>query len=178
MATSIPSCSPCNTHHITIPSLVWCTECDEGLCSQCQKHHAASKGSRNHNTLPITEYQELPSEVQKINHYCDKHNEKYTIYCIKHECPCCGSCIVEDHIGCQELYRLSYIIDKSETAKASIEIQQSLSDLAENIKRIRQNRENNLKTLSENKVNIEQKIGQKKRPGRESTVIWIRCKMK
>lgn len=97
MATSIPLCGSCDLQHITKPSIVWCTDCEEGLCSECQKHHSVSKPSRNHSTLPINEYQELPSDVQQITQNCDKHDEKYTVYCKTHECPCCGSCVVESH---------------------------------------------------------------------------------
>lgn len=158
MASSIPPCGPCDIQHITKPSIVWCTECEEGLCPQCLKHHTASKASRNHNTMPITEYQELPSDVKKFTENCDKHNEKYTIYCRKHECPCCGSCVVEDHIDCRDFVRLTNIIDKAKTSVFLNEIEQSLSEMAENIERIRQNRENNIKTISEKKQHIEKEI--------------------
>lgn len=158
MATSIPLCGSCDLQHITKPSIVWCTDCEEGLCSECQKHHSVSKPSRNHSTLPINEYQELPSDVQQITQNCDKHDEKYTVYCKTHECPCCGSCVVEDHISCRDFSRLTDIIDKSKTSEALNEIEQSLSEMAENIQRIRQNREKNMKTLSEQKRHIEQEI--------------------
>ncbi|XP_052065205.1 uncharacterized protein LOC127704999 [Mytilus californianus] len=158
MATSKPSCGACDRQNITKSPIVWCTDCDEGLCSECQKHHRVSKPSQNHNTLPITEFHELPKDVQQITQNCDKHNEKYTIYCKKHKCPCCGNCVVEDHIDCRDFSRLTDIIDKTKTSEALIEIEQSLADLAENIQRIRHNRENNLKTLSEKKSYIEKEI--------------------
>ncbi|XP_071121994.1 uncharacterized protein [Mytilus edulis] len=158
MATSIPSCGPCDMQHVTKTSIVWCTECEEGLCPQCLKHHTASKASRNHNTMPITEFKELPSEVQQITETCDKHNERYTIYCKKHECICCGSCVVIDHIDCREFSRLTDIIDKTKTSEALDEIDESLAELAENIQRLHQNRIKNIKTLSEKKRHIEQEI--------------------
>lgn len=108
--------------------------------------------------MSITEYQELPIEVQQTTENCDKHNEKYTVYCKKHECPCCGSCVVIDHIDCREFSRLTDIIDKTKTSESLNEIEQSLSELAENIQRIRQNRIKNMKTLSEKKRHIEQEI--------------------
>ncbi|CAC5388390.1 unnamed protein product [Mytilus coruscus] len=113
MASSIPSCGPCDTQHISKPSIAWCTLCDKGLCLECKKHPTVSTASRNHNTLPISEYQELARDVQQITENCDKHNEKYTIYCKKHESPCCGSCFVEDHIDCRDFSRLKDIIDRT-----------------------------------------------------------------
>ncbi|CAG2191503.1 unnamed protein product [Mytilus edulis] len=38
-------------------SVMWCSECDEGLCDVCSEQHGASKSSRNHSIIPITEYQ-------------------------------------------------------------------------------------------------------------------------
>ncbi|CAC5388387.1 unnamed protein product [Mytilus coruscus] len=82
MATSIPLCGAYELQHIRKPSIVWCTDCEEGLCSECQNYHSVSKPSRNHNTLSINEYQELPSDVQQITQNCGKHDEKkaFTYY--------------------------------------------------------------------------------------------------
>ncbi|CAG2194884.1 unnamed protein product [Mytilus edulis] len=66
MATSSPSCGVCDLRHNTKPSIVWCTECDEGLCTECQEHHSLSKASRYHNVIPINEYQKLPIDVLKL----------------------------------------------------------------------------------------------------------------
>ncbi|VDI28108.1 blast:Transcription intermediary factor 1-beta [Mytilus galloprovincialis] len=100
MASSSQNCGVCDLRHINKPSIIWCTECDEGLCQECQEHHSLSKGSRNHNTIAITEYQTLPNDVLKITQYCNIHKDKFIIYCRKHERPCCRKCIVETHKEC------------------------------------------------------------------------------
>ncbi|CAG2200590.1 unnamed protein product [Mytilus edulis] len=63
MASNWSVCGVCDYRHITKPSVVWCSECDEGLCDECKDHHSISKGTRNHDTVSITTYQKLPNET-------------------------------------------------------------------------------------------------------------------
>ncbi|CAG2214014.1 unnamed protein product [Mytilus edulis] len=69
MAASFQSCGVCDLRHITKPSIVWCTECDEGLCAECQGHHSLSQASRSHSVIPIAAYEKLPADVLKITQY-------------------------------------------------------------------------------------------------------------
>lgn len=160
MASSIPLCGICDLRSINKPSILWCFECEEGLCAECKDHHSLSKGSRNHDTVTISEYQKLPSDVIKITQNCGKHDEKFTIYCKKHECLCCGSCIVENHMECRDFDKMADIVQNTNFSNVFYEIEQSLTDLSDNIKNIRNNKEQNLKRLSEEKKQIEQKIKQ------------------
>ena len=49
-------CGICEAQHITKYADQWCPECDEGLCSDCEKHHNISKASRNHGVISIESY--------------------------------------------------------------------------------------------------------------------------
>ncbi|XP_052065980.1 uncharacterized protein LOC127705676 [Mytilus californianus] len=158
MATSSLNCGVCDLRHISKLSVVWCTECDEGLCEGCQEHHSLSKGTRNHTVIPINEYHKLPSDVVKISQFCDKHDEKFSIYCKMHECPCCRNCIVESHNKCQQFSKLEDVINNVKSSNAFYEIEQTLEEVAENIEKIRQDRQNNLKTLPETRKQIEKEI--------------------
>ncbi|CAG2186059.1 unnamed protein product [Mytilus edulis] len=160
MASSTPLCGVCDQSNITKSSTIWCFDCDEGLCSECKDHHSRSKGTRKHCTLPISEYQKIPCDIVKITQTCDKHNEKFTIYCKKHECLCCGSCIVENHMECRDFDKLVDVIPNVKLSNAFYEIEQSFVELSTNIQIIRNDRENNLKRLSENKTQIEKEIKQ------------------
>jgi hypothetical protein len=50
----------CEVQHITKDADQWCPECDEGLCSDCEKYHQTSKASRNHGVISIENYHKLP----------------------------------------------------------------------------------------------------------------------
>ncbi|XP_071123645.1 uncharacterized protein [Mytilus edulis] len=158
MATSSLSCGVWDLRHITKPSALWCSECDEGLCECCQEHHSLSKASRNHTVIPISEYKKIPKDIVQISQLFDKHNEKYIIYCQKHECPCCSSCIVQNHNKCDEIVKLDDVIHNAKTSNTLYEIEQTLAEVTENIKKIMKDRQNNLKTLSETQKKIENEI--------------------
>ena len=85
MSSSPSFCGICDMRHISKPSEVWCPQCEEGLCTECIEHHSLVKLSRNHTTIPIEEYQKLPSYVLEIKEHCDEHHEKFDLYCKEHE---------------------------------------------------------------------------------------------
>lgn len=160
MASSVPSCGVCQYQHVFKTASIWCSDCDEGLCIDCSKHHGISKGTRKHVTIPISEYQNLPDYITNIKQTCSTHDENYQIYCNEHECPCCSKCIVENHKKCQNISNLDDVVKNTKTSNAFWEIHETLNKVAENIKQIRQDKNNNLKTLSEKRKQIECEIQQ------------------
>ncbi|CAG2231473.1 unnamed protein product [Mytilus edulis] len=158
MAAQSQSCGVCDLRHLTKPSIVWCTECDEGLCTECQEHHSLSKASRSHSVIPIAAYQKLPANILKITQYCSSHDKKYQFYCQKHECPCCSTCIVECHKECREIVELENIIRNAKSSNAMCEIEESLVEIAENLKKIRQHQQDNLLTFKEKRKEIEKEL--------------------
>ncbi|XP_071121527.1 uncharacterized protein MAL8P1.12-like [Mytilus edulis] len=158
MAASSQSCGVCDLRHIKKPCIVWCTECDEGLCSDCKEHHSLSKSSRSHSVIPIAEYQKLLADVLKITQYCTSHDKKYQFYCQKHECPCCSTCIVECHKECREIAELEKIIRNAKSSNAMCEIEESLVEIADNLKKIRQHQQVNLSKFKEKRKEIEKEI--------------------
>ena len=48
MATSTVACDICSVRHITKSSAVWCSECDEGFCTDCKEYHSLAKATRDH----------------------------------------------------------------------------------------------------------------------------------
>ncbi|XP_063399118.1 uncharacterized protein LOC134683731 [Mytilus trossulus] len=158
MTSNWSVCGVCDYRHITKPSIVWCSECDEGLCEECNEHHGISKGTRNHGTVCITEYKKLPNKVLQLVLSCDKHNEKYQIFCKKHDCPCCKKCIVETHNDCKDLTDIDDILRDIKSSNAFAEIVLSLSEVAKNFKRLRTNWEENLASLGKKIREIEKAV--------------------
>ncbi|XP_071121276.1 uncharacterized protein [Mytilus edulis] len=160
MTSSEPSCAVCEFQHVLKSASIWCSDCDEGLCIDCSKHHGISKATRKHVTIPISEYKTLPTYITNIKQTCSTHDEKYLIYCNEHECACCSKCIVERHTKCQNISNLDDVVKNTKTSNAFLEIHESVNEVAENIKRIRQDKNNNLKTLSEQRKQIERDVQQ------------------
>ncbi|CAC5407914.1 unnamed protein product [Mytilus coruscus] len=158
MSSDWSVCGVCDYRNITKSPVVWCSECEEGLCKECKDHHGISKGSRNHDTVSIAEYQKLPNEVLQLSRSCNKHNEKYVLFCKKHDCPCCKKCVVESHTECKELTDIDDITRNIKSSNAFADIEQTLLEIAENIKRLRINREDNLTSIGKKRREIEKEV--------------------
>ncbi|XP_052065987.1 uncharacterized protein LOC127705683 [Mytilus californianus] len=158
MAKSSLSCGVCDLRHTNKPAIVWCTECDEGLCTECQEHHSLSKGTKNHRVILITEYLKLPSDVLKISQYCSKHNKQFQIYCRKHESPCCSKCTVESHNECRDIVDLHDVIQNTKASNALCEIEETFVEVAENLNKIRLYHKKNLSTFIDSRKEIENEI--------------------
>ncbi|XP_071181378.1 kinesin heavy chain-like [Mytilus edulis] len=150
-------CSVCNQRKITKPSVVWCSECNEGLCEDYREHHSLSNATTNHETVPIAKYTKLPAEVLRVAQFCQIHNEKYELFRRKHDSPCCKQC-VEMHNKCKDLTDINNMIGNIKSSAAFLEIDHTLSEVADNFKRIRINREENLASIREKRKAIEIQI--------------------
>ena len=60
MSSSPTFCGICDIRHISKPSVVWCPDCEEGLCAECIEYRSLVKLSPGHTTMPIAEYRNLP----------------------------------------------------------------------------------------------------------------------
>ncbi|XP_052064538.1 uncharacterized protein LOC127704475 [Mytilus californianus] len=163
MASSSQSCGVCDRRYINKPLIVWCVECEEGLCEECLEHHSLSKGSRNHKTISITEYHKIPSEVLMISRYCSTHKDKFILYCRKHELPCCSQCIVESHTKCHDIDNLDDVIQNVKTSKGFYEIEETLIEVTENLQKIRQHQQANLLTLGEKRKEFKKEMKETRR---------------
>ena len=157
--SSYPSvCGICDIRHISKPSEVWCPDCEEGLCAECIEYHSSVKPSRGHTTLPIEEYQKLPSYVLEIKEHCNEHHEKFKLYCKQHGCPCCGICMVETHRDCLDVIIIENIVKDMKKSEIFNEIEELIKEMTEAIGKIRQNRETNSSTVREQKIIVENEI--------------------
>ncbi|CAC5423042.1 unnamed protein product [Mytilus coruscus] len=160
MSDSTALCGLCIRRHLSKPSTVWCIDCYEGLCLDCKEHHSLLKATRNHNIISINEYQKLSRNVLEITQYCTKHDEIFQTFCKKHDCPCCRKCIIEAHNNCKDLIAIEDCIKDVKSSARFIELEEMLNEMAENIKKIRLNRQENLASLKKERKRIEQDIDQ------------------
>ncbi|CAC5424024.1 unnamed protein product [Mytilus coruscus] len=155
MANNWSLCGACYSRHLIKPSEVWCSECNAGLCRGCKKHHSVSKDTQNH----TVEYKKLPTEVVQIAQVCKIHKERYELFCRKHDCPCCKICGIT-HNDCESLFDINEYTKNVKTSNAFREIEKTLLEVVNNIKRIITNREDNLESLKNKEKEIENVIKQ------------------
>jgi hypothetical protein len=160
MATSAVACDVCSVRHITKSSAVWCSECDEGFCTDCKEYHSLAKATRDHVTITIGEYQKLPPFIVGTNPLCDEHREKYQTYCKEHQKLCCRKCVITSHNNCKDIVPLEEVVDNVKNSSSVHEMEHLLDDLTKNIKTILASGQDNLDMSNETKASIEKEIKQ------------------
>jgi hypothetical protein len=101
--------------------------------------------------------------VLEISELCKEHHEKFNLYCKEHECPCCRICILENHKDCKEITIVENIVENIKTSNMFNEIERLIDELIETIGKIRQNRETNASAVKEQKILVENEIGELRR---------------
>jgi hypothetical protein len=153
-------CGICESQHITKCAGHWCPECEEGLCSHCQKHHSLSKATRTHGIISIENYKKLPKSISEIVHNCKEHEMKYTIYCPNHDTICCPVCISTNHKKCDDLMAIPELIKGAKTSSIIANMEQSLRDMKHNIGIAVKDREGNLSLIGKQRQHYSDEIKQ------------------
>ncbi|CAG2200919.1 unnamed protein product [Mytilus edulis] len=146
-------CSICDLRHLTKPSTSWCSECDQALCDECKEYHSLSRGTQNHETIGIDDYQSLSQSVTVYSSHCSTHNDKYQMYCQTHDTPLCLFC-VEKHIECKDVIHLSKKTKDIKTSDTWKDTEQSLIDIDENIDIMETKVKQNIEEIGEQKGSI------------------------
>lgn len=157
MASIASVCSMCDRRHLTTLSSDWCLKCDEALCVACSQHHSLSKPVQDHKIISIAQYRSSPFFVPDIQQFCILHKEKYRQYCTKHECPICHKCYRE-HRKCIDIVPLDNVVSQIKTSESLRDLEQSLDDILQNIKRFRADRDNNVISITRQKNDITMEI--------------------
>ena len=93
-----------------------------------------------------------------VKEACEKHNEKYHMFCKSHDCPCCRKCSIENLKECKDVVLIKDIAQDAKTSVSFDDLQQQLSVISKNITRIRENREANADLIRKRKERIEKDI--------------------
>ncbi|CAC5399101.1 unnamed protein product [Mytilus coruscus] len=161
MATSpITVCAVCEGQSITQEAVKWCPDCDEAYCSNCLKHHAIAKATREHLVIAIEHYRELPPFIFEMTMECGLHRARYQLYCTKHECPCCIKCIDSEHKKCEDLLPLEDVVSGSKSSAALDDLQQRLGDLKQYFKNVIIEKEENSTEITNTYKKLENEIRQ------------------
>ncbi|CAC5385040.1 unnamed protein product [Mytilus coruscus] len=147
MATAEPSCDICLKLHVTKSASVWCSESKEATCEDCKQRHRIQKATKNHETIPIEDYQELPLYITNIKLECEDHNQKLDFYCSFHSEPCCTRCVSEKHKDCREIKPLPEVADGVKSSAALSDLQDRVSDMSQVIGQLIQEKIDNKSNL-------------------------------
>lgn len=151
-------CSICVQRQETKDPVIWCSVCEEALCSACNDHHRLSKLSRDHTTIPYENYKKLPPFILNVQLYCSAHKERYQYICRNHDVPICRDCLVESHKKCQDTPNLDGILGNVKSSTAFENVDSDLVELRKKLLDIIENREENVDKLQEKKNEMKRAV--------------------
>lgn len=154
MATKDPSCDVCLNLHVTKSASVWCSECEEAICKDCEPRHQTQKATKNHKTISVEDYQELPTSIMNIKLECEDHYQKLEFYCSIHNEPCCTRCVSGKHKDCRELKPLAEVVDGVKASAAFSDLVDRVKDMSQVIGQIIQEKRDNKSNLKIQKNTI------------------------
>ena len=156
MATSNQSderfCSFCDPS--PVKAKVWCSECDDFLCFDCLKHHNFSKLFKNHSTMSLEDYNELPAVVQTLNYHCADHDEQFDSFCPVHNRPCCIGCFLTSHKECSGVAPMKDFIPNVKSSSAMLDLEQTLKELGSFVRNLRVDKEKNIQDIQTQRKEI------------------------
>ena len=136
--TATQYCNICDHDNESKLAVIWCPECDDFLCIDCNRIHARSSSSKQHIVISMENYQKLPSSTLSIKNRCTKHGKQYELYCSIHGDPCCVMCIRNDHRYCQELRPILEVTENAKSSTAIVHIERDLEEIDAHLKKISQ----------------------------------------
>lgn len=134
MASAVPSCDICGSRGFDKEAMAWCSECDDLLCSLCDEHHSISKASKNHKTLSIDDYRNIPAFLMSVKTKCDVHDSEFEFYCTVHDDPCCVQCMHMTHKVCNDIKPLNEIVKNIKTSALVESLEITIKEIANGIK--------------------------------------------
>ena len=152
MATATTQCcSICDHDNESKLAASWCPECEDFLCTDCNRHHARSSSSKQHIVISMENYQKLPSSILSIKNRCTKHGNKYEFYCSIHGDPCCVMCTRDDHRHCQELRPILEVTENAKSSTAIVHIEKGLKYIDATFEKIKSDIKNNISDIDKQK---------------------------
>ncbi|XP_052079881.1 transcription intermediary factor 1-alpha-like [Mytilus californianus] len=157
-------CVICQSRDLNKSAEEYCPQCEEVLCGDCRHHHKISKSTKSHQTIPIENYNKVPSFIKKISHNCKEHDCFLEFYCKSHESLCCKLCLISGHKECKEtIFVENFLTPSLEHQSVALNnIENVLTDLEINISSTLKDRHRNLTELREQKQMIAEKIKEKR----------------
>ncbi|XP_052059787.1 tripartite motif-containing protein 2-like [Mytilus californianus] len=134
-----------------------CVDCSDLLCSNCKKHHKASKTSCDHEIRQINELSSVTDCLKTFKNKCSEHKgEELKLFCADNQTPCCSMCVSIHHRRCEHVLSIEdAAMEYSKSDKIEY-LRTQLGNVNSDVKAI-------IKDRSSAKENIEKEYYQKQK---------------
>ncbi|XP_071178110.1 uncharacterized protein [Mytilus edulis] len=158
MASKFPSkcCGICSRRSRSTKSVKYCTDCEDGLCTECLDFHAHIKSFDTHHTIDIDVVEGKPLVVNK---FCKVHPDMVLEYfCTDHDTMCCRSCIASDHRSCDKLLPIEVSAKGVKSSTMYEEIAKDVTTLNSAINELQDKQRQGMTNLKASKMAIKEDV--------------------
>ncbi|CAC5408351.1 unnamed protein product [Mytilus coruscus] len=145
-------CGPCRFDNVIEDAERWCTNCEEGLCKDCENLHRKSKTSRNHKVITIEDYRKI--ENVSISLVCEHHGENLEWFCKSHDEVLCIVCVPSKHKACSDVIPMSVNLANSRQSSALSDLEDTIEGNLRNVKQSIKNRESATEEIEKQELAI------------------------
>ncbi|VDI31829.1 Hypothetical predicted protein [Mytilus galloprovincialis] len=149
-------CGPCLFDDVTKDAGKWCTNCEEGICEDCENVHRKSKTSRNHKVISIEDYRKI--ENVSISQVCEHHGENLEWFCKNHDEVLCVVCVPSNHKACSAVIPISVNSANSRQSTALSDLEESIDGTLSNLKQCIKNRESAPNEIENQEITVKTMI--------------------
>ncbi|XP_071149225.1 uncharacterized protein [Mytilus edulis] len=149
-------CGPCGYDDATKEARRWCTNCDEGLCEDCEKAHIKHKILRNHKIISIEDYRKI--EKVSISEVCENHGENLEWFCKTHDKSLCMVCVTSNHKPCSDVISINIASRNASQSAALSDFVGSIDGTLSNLKQCIEKRVSATKEIEKQELEITKMI--------------------
>ncbi|XP_076088691.1 uncharacterized protein LOC143059087 [Mytilus galloprovincialis] len=145
-------CGPCMFDDVTKDAGRWCTNCEEGLCTDCENVHRKGKTTRNHKVISTEDYHKI--ENVSISQICEQHGENLEWFCKSHDEVLCVVCVPSKHKACSDVIPISLNTANSRQSSALSDLEETIKGNLRNVKQCITNRESATKEIEKQELAV------------------------
>ncbi|CAG2246528.1 unnamed protein product [Mytilus edulis] len=158
MASKSPTmfCGTCSRRNRSNEAVKYCSDCEDGLCSECFDFHGSIKTFDTHHVIDINVIEGKPLVVNKS---CKVHPDMVLEYfCSDHDTMCCRSCMASDHRSCEKLMPIEVFAKGVKDSAMFEEMAKDITTLNSAVKELEDKKKKSIVSLKDNKLTVKQDV--------------------
>ncbi|XP_071179109.1 uncharacterized protein [Mytilus edulis] len=158
MASKSPNmfCGTCGRRSKSTKAVKYCTDCKDGLCSDCVDFHGSIKICASHHVIDVNVIDGNPVIVNKS---CDVHPDMVLEYfCSDHDTLCCRLCIASDHRSCDKLLPIEVAAKGVKSSTMYEEINTDVRILINAVNELEDKKRKGMVSLNNSKAYVQQEV--------------------
>ncbi|VDI51471.1 Hypothetical predicted protein, partial [Mytilus galloprovincialis] len=154
--SSSKCCGICSRRSRSTKAVKYCTDCEDGLCTECLDFHGHIKSFDTHHIIDIDVVEGKSFVVSKS---CKVHPDMVLEYfCSDHDTMCCRSCMASAHRSCDKVLPIEVSAKGVKSSTTYEEIFKDVTSLNSAVNELEDKKKTNMVSLKDSKMTVQQDI--------------------